>query len=79
MVDPFQPQPRPTLSPTSVELLLDLVEIKLGAMDGADRDERTMSQLARCRDELKRIEAAARASVVKLRPGRPPKYGYGAA
>jgi hypothetical protein len=37
----------------SLELLLDLVEIKLGYLEAADaEDRRTISELQRCRREL---------------------------
>jgi hypothetical protein len=60
------------LSAQSVQILLDLVEIKLGAMDVEDRDVRMMGSLRRCRDELKLIDDRARAVVAKRGPGRPP-------
>ena len=50
------------LSSRSVEILLDLVEIKLAAMDMEDRDVRTIWHLKKCRDELKLIENAGRGS-----------------
>ena len=56
----------PPLSSHSVELLLDLVEMKLAAMDMEDRDVRTIWHLKKCRDELKLIENAAHTRV-----GRP--------
>ena len=59
------------LSPRSVEILLDLIEIRLGAMEIEDRDQRTIGSLRRCRDELKLIEDAVRAGVTKRGPGRP--------
>jgi hypothetical protein len=60
MLDQARPLPSLKLSSRSVELLLDLVEIKLGAMEIDDRDERTIWQLKRCRDELKTIESSGR-------------------
>ena len=67
------------LSAQSVEILLDLIEIKLGAMDIEDRDDRMMSALRRCRDELKLIDDSARAIVAKRGPGRPSRELYDAA
>jgi hypothetical protein len=58
------------LSTRSVEILLDLVEIRLGAMEIEDRDDRTIGSLRRCRAELKRIEVDLRATA-KRGPGRP--------
>ena len=66
-----QSQPRLPLSQTSVELLLDLVEIKLGAMEVEDRDARTIWHLEQARRELQLIEQTARAHAVKRGPGRP--------
>ena len=61
-----------TLSAQSVEILLDLIEIKLSAMDIEDRDDRTIARLRRCRDELTMIDDAARAATaMKRRRGRP--------
>jgi hypothetical protein len=68
MSDHARPTPPMPLSPRSVELLLDLVEIKLAAMDMEDRDVRTIWHLKKCRDELKLIENAGR------RPGSRPHY-----
>ena len=62
--------PTPTLSSRSVEILLDLVEIKLAAMDMEDRDVRTIWHLKKCREELKLIENASRAVTVPTRAGR---------
>jgi len=71
------PAERPfTLSARSVAILLDLVEIKLGAMDIEDRDERMIEALRRCRDQLKRIDVAARARATKRGPGRPRRPLY---
>jgi hypothetical protein len=79
-MDQILPEPRLKLSSRSVEILLDLIEIKLGAMDIEDRDDRMIDSLRRCRDELMLIEDAARAVVVAKRgPGRPPRRPYGAA
>jgi hypothetical protein len=45
------------LSRRSIEVLLDLVEIKLSYMDISDReDARDMKLLERCRDELRSLE-----------------------
>lgn len=65
------PMGKPPLSARSIELLLDLVAIKLGAMEVEDRDARTIGSLKRCRDELGLIGPAARAAEPKRRPGRP--------
>ena len=62
MSDHAQATPTLPLSPRSVEILLDLVEIKLAAMDMEDRDVRTIWCLKKCRDELKLIETAGRRS-----------------
>jgi len=61
------------LSAQSVAILLDLIEIKLGAMDIEDRDDCMMGSLRRCRDELTRVAQAARAMPVRRGPGRPHK------
>ncbi len=65
-----------SLSRRSVEMLLDLVEIKISYMDVADReDARDLVVLERCREELKSltgIAGAATASVsLARRVGRP--------
>jgi hypothetical protein len=57
----------PPLSSRSVELLLDLVEIKLAAMHTEDRDVRTIWHLKKCRDELKLLENAAHTGVGRAR------------
>lgn len=65
-----------SLSKRSIEMLLDLVEIKISSMDVADReDARHLQMLERCRAELKAIDGET-ASVVTFaaparRPGRP--------
>ncbi len=64
------------LSKRSVEMLLDLVEIKLSYMDISDReDARDMEILERCREELRCIdrEPSNVAAFVRpiRRPGRP--------
>ena len=62
------------LSAQSVELLLDLVEIKLSTVGIEDADERlTLGTLTRCRDELKTIEDVSRGLIGKRGPGRPSK------
>jgi len=63
------------LSKRSIEMLLDLVEIKLSYMDISDReDARDMQVLERCRSELQSLEpetvGAAFAHPIR-RPGRP--------
>jgi hypothetical protein len=64
-----------SLSKRSIEILLDLVEIKLSYMDISDReDARDLQVLERCRDELRVLERAPQAMVVPgqaRRPGRP--------
>ena len=66
-----------SLSKRSIEMLLDLVEIKLSYMDISDReDARDMQVLERCRDELRSLERApqplmlADADAPAGRPGR---------
>lgn len=65
------------LSKRSIEILLDLVEIKISYMDVADRDDaRDLQLLERCRAELKALESGATSAVVTFapparRPGRP--------
>ena len=64
------------LSKRSVEMLLDLVEIKLSYMDISDReDARDMEILERCRSELQSIDREpdnVTAFVPPVRrPGRP--------
>jgi hypothetical protein len=50
------------LSRRSIEVLLDLVEIKLSYMDISDReDARDMKLLERCRDELRSLDRPASA------------------
>jgi len=40
----------------SLEILIDLVEIKIGSLEAADaEDRRTLSELERCRKELAAI------------------------
>ena len=65
------------LSKRSIEILIDLVEIKISYMDVADRDDaRDLQLLERCRAELKALESGEPAAVVAFtpparRPGRP--------
>ena len=73
------PEHQLTLSLRSVAILIDLVEIKLGAMDIEDRDHRMIGALRRCRDELDLIDVAARAAAAKRGPGRPRRSLYDAA
>jgi hypothetical protein len=65
------------LSKRSIEMLLDLVEIKLSYMDISDReDARDMQVLERCRSELQSLDrepetvGGAFARPIR-RPGRP--------
>jgi len=64
-----------SLSKRSIEVLLDLVEIKLSYMDISDReDARDLQILERCRDELRSLERDPQAVVLPgpgRRPGRP--------
>jgi len=64
-----------SLSKRSIEVLLDLVEIKLSYMDISDReDARDLQVLERCRDELRSLERGPQAVVLPgqgRRPGRP--------
>ena len=63
-----------SLSKRSIEMLLDLVEIKLSYMDISDReDARDMQTLERCRSELLALDGAAAAVPFARdtrRPGR---------
>jgi hypothetical protein len=65
-----------SLSKRTIEMLLDLVEIKISYMDVSDRDDaRDLQVLERCRAELKAIDRGD-APVVPIseatrRPGRP--------
>ncbi len=65
------------LSKRSVEMLLDLVEIKLSYMDISDReDARDMEILERCRNELQSLDSEPTGNVAAFvrpmrRPGRP--------
>lgn len=66
-----------SLSRRSVEMLLDLVEIKISYMDVADReDARDLVVLERCREELRSLTgiagaAAAASATLARRVGRP--------
>jgi hypothetical protein len=66
-----------SLSKRSIEMLLDLVEIKLSYMDISDReDARDMQILERCREELRALDRGGDDSVLPFqrpvrRPGRP--------
>jgi len=63
-----------SLSKRSIEVLLDLVEIKLSYMDISDReDARDLQILERCREELRSLERGPQAVVLPQgrRPGRP--------
>jgi hypothetical protein len=69
-----------SLSKRSIDMLLDLVEIKISYMDISDReDARDLQILERCRDELRGLERGAgigAETVVPFqqpirRPGRP--------
>ena len=67
-----------SLSKRTVEMLLDLVEIKISYMDVADReDARDLQLLERCRAELRALDRREAADVVPFaaragrRPGRP--------
>lgn len=66
-----------SLSKRTIEMLLDLVEIKISYMDVADReDARDLQALERCRAELRALDRSEPADVVAFaaparRPGRP--------
>jgi hypothetical protein len=66
-----------SLSKRTIEMLIDLVEIKISYMDVADReDARDLQMLERCRAELKALDRGEEAAVVPFaaptrRPGRP--------
>jgi hypothetical protein len=70
-----------SLSKRTIEMLLDLVEIKISYMDIADReDARDLQALERCRSELRALDRREAADVVAFasatagssrRPGRP--------
>ena len=66
-----------SLSKRTIEMLLDLVEIKISYMDVADRDDaRDLHVLERCRAELKALDRGEPATIMAFagagrRPGRP--------
>ena len=67
-----------SLSRQTVDILLDLVEIKISYMDIADRDDaRDLQALERCRAELKSLTCSTEPEAVvpfaraARRPGRP--------
>jgi hypothetical protein len=65
-----------SLSKRSIEMLLDLVEIKLSYMDISDReDARDMQILERCREELRALDRGSETVLAfpraVRRPGRP--------
>jgi len=67
-----------SLSRQTLDILLDLVEIKISYMDIADRDDaRDLQALERCRAELKSLSCTAESEAVvpfariARRPGRP--------
>jgi hypothetical protein len=72
----FSVEDKMSLSRRTVEMLLDLVEIKISYMDVADReDARDLVVLERCREELRSLtglsgSASATATLVR-RVGRP--------
>lgn len=62
-----------TLSKRSIEMLLDLVEIKISYMDVADREDvRNLQVLERARDELRSLTGIAiPPEAMRARSGRP--------
>jgi len=61
------------LSKRSIEMLLDLVEIKLSYMDISDReDARDMQVLERCRSELQSLDREPESVGAFVRPIRRP-------
>ena len=59
------------LSKRSIEMLLDLVEIKLGCLEVCDReDEREHSILERCLKELTEYKALATKGVTRIEKAR---------
>ncbi len=63
------------LSKRSIEMLLDLVEIKLSYMDISDReDARDLQVLERAREELRALDRPPHAGALseRRRVGRPP-------
>lgn len=62
-----------SLSKRSIEMLLDLVEIKLSYMDISDReDARDMQILERCKSELKALDRGTETVLPFSRPIRRP-------
>ncbi len=56
-----------TLSKSSVETLIDLVEIKLSCVEVYDRDDsRELLNLQRCKDELARLIGRAESAPAEL-------------
>jgi len=61
-----------SLSKRTVEMLLDLVEIKISYMDIADReDARDLQALERCRAELRALDRQMPAEVVAFANAAP--------
>jgi hypothetical protein len=66
-----------SLSKRSIEMLLDLVEIKISYMDVSDReDARDLQLLERCRQELVALDRGAAEAILPFarnprRPSRP--------
>ena len=64
-----------SLSKRSIEMLLDLVEIKLSYMDISDReDAKDLQVLERCREELRALDRGPRSLLLPgqgRRSGRP--------
>lgn len=59
------------LSKRSIEMLLDLVEIKLGCLEVYDReDERERAIMESCREELAECNALATKGVTRLEKAR---------
>jgi hypothetical protein len=57
-----------SLSKRTIEMLLDLVEIKLSYMDISDReDQRDLQVLERCREELRALEHPPQAAIIDAR------------
>ena len=62
-----------TLSKRSIEMLVDLIEIKISDMDVADReDARDLQLLERAREELRALTGSAMSTAAtRGRPRRP--------
>jgi len=61
-----------SLSKRTIEMLLDLVEIKLSYMDVSDReDARDMQILERCRAELRSLERGPQPALLAREVRRP--------